>query len=221
MNFNLQTNYLFPVPITVAQLPKLDVMDFVNTIEFIPYVSGDVSNITITNDNCHLLISKNKQVLDSYPELAELRQNIFSAAELYWKEVLGVDSTIKLKIMHSWITQHLPGHWNRPHYHNSSIFTSTTYLQTSENCGDLIFNKNPHHLNLFPMMLELDYAQQNNVNCKNFSITPEPNLIVFFPSHLEHYTETNNSTTKRFALNVDWWFEGLARKNSNGFESNY
>jgi uncharacterized protein (TIGR02466 family) len=222
MNFNLQTNNLFPVPVTTAQLPKVNVMDFVKTIEFIPYVSGNTSNISITEDNCHLMISKNKQVLDTYSELEQLKENITVAAEKYWREVIGVDTSIRLKIMHSWITQHSPGrHWNRPHYHNSSIFTSTTYLQTAENCGNLIFNKNPHYLNLFPMMVELDYATENFINCKKFTITPTDNLIVFFPSHLEHYTETNNSLLERFALNVDWWFEGIARKNSTGFESIY
>lgn len=219
MDLNLQTNHLFPVPVTTAQMPAVDVMDFVKTIKFIPYASGD--NSSTTADNCHLTISQNKQVLDTYPELVELRKNIVTATEQYWREVIGVDSTLDLKIMHSWITRHLPGQWNRPHVHNSSVITSTAYLQTADNCGNLIFNKNPHHLNLFPMMIELDYAVVNNTNRKSFSITPRDNLIVCFPSHLEHYTEANNSNTERYAINVDWWFEGLARKNSTGFESIY
>ena len=49
----MNTNYLFPIPVSTKILPDSNIMDFVNTIEFIPYIGGDGDNIEVTADNCH------------------------------------------------------------------------------------------------------------------------------------------------------------------------
>ena len=68
-------------------------------------------------------------------------------------------------------------------------------------------------------MIDIPYHTSNLINTKKFVITPTDNLIVFFPSHLLHESSRNLGTTDRYALNVDYWFEGTLRKNSNGFDS--
>jgi hypothetical protein len=65
----------------------------------------------------------------------------------------------------------------------------------------------------------MDFHTRNMINSKRFSITPRKDLAIFFPGHLNHTTEINNSNETRYALNVDFWFKGTVRKNSNGFES--
>jgi uncharacterized protein (TIGR02466 family) len=220
----MNVQHAFPIPVATDTLPKIpkSTIEFAKNLKYIPYLPGSAGPDTATLENCHLLISDNKQVLDSYPEFAELRESIFTSTYKFWSEVLGVSDLLKLKIRHSWITKHLPGHANRPHTHTTSIISSCVYLQTADNCGNLVFKKDINYLNLFPSALDLDFKISNIINTQEISIVPKDNLIVFFPSHLNHYTETNTSNTERYCINIDWWFYGKTRiRNKYGFDSDF
>lgn len=210
----MNTTNLFPIPIShtfIDSIPK-EVIDFSQAVEYVPWHS---------KENYFLSISKERQVLDVFPEFKDLRKNILAAAEEYWRTVICADYSIDLKIRHSWLTRHYPGELNPGHTHTTSLFTGCTYLQTADGCGDLIFKKDTNYLNLFPSMIDLDYHTKNLINTKSFSITPKDNMVVFFPSHLYHETQRNNGTSTRYALNVDFWFSGKVRKKSNGFDADF
>lgn len=221
---NLSTTNLFPVPITVSEIPAIPkkTVNFIKKIDYLDWIGGEEEFMSEEDrKKKHLSISKSKQVLDDYPELAELKKNITEVAERYWREVLCVDWSLNIQIRNSWVTWHKSSQWNRPHVHTCSMFTSTTYIQAEENSGDLIFEKNPHYLNLFPAATELDFHTENFINTKVFSITPKPNMTVCFPSHINHFTRPNNSNADRYALNVDWWFNGRTKKEGMGFYADF
>ena len=210
----MNTTNLFPVPISSTEISPIstDIVEFVKGLEYVPWHNAD---------NYYLSISKERQVLDTFTILAPLKDSVMAAANQYWTDVIGADASVKLKIRHSWVTRHRPGEWNPAHTHTTSLFTSCTYIQAGTNAGNLIFKKDTNYLNLFPSMIDIDYHTNNLINTKRFSITPKNNLIVLFPSHLLHETEPNRSTDDRYALNVDFWFEGTVRKNSNGFDATF
>ena len=208
----MNTIHLFPVPISTTELPPIseDIIEFIKHLEYVPWHSSD---------NYWLSISKERQVLDRYDILKSLKNDIMKASNQYWQEVICANESIRITIRHSWITRQRAGECNPAHTHTTSLFTSCTYLQAGKNAGDLIIKKDPNYLNLFPSMIDLDYHTNNLINTKKFFITPKNNLIVFFPSHLLHETGPNMGEEDRYALNIDYWFEGTLRKNSNGFES--
>jgi uncharacterized protein (TIGR02466 family) len=210
----VDTINLFPVPISISSVDPIptSVISFAKALEYVPWYD---------KEDYFLSISKDRQVLDQYIEFSELKKQIMSAAEEYWRTVICADWSVNLKIRHSWLTRHYQNEFNPPHTHSTSLFTATVYLQASDNCGDLIFRKDPNYLNLFPSMIDLDYHTHNNINTRLHSITPKDNLIVFFPSHLLHETQPNKSNADRYSLNVDFWFEGTVRKNSSGFDSTF
>jgi hypothetical protein len=219
----MEVHQIFTVPIVTDKLDPIAQSDinYIKNLEFIPYKSGNVVISTVEESDCHLLISKDKQILE-LPALDSLKKSIYKSAYNYWNNILGIDTSVKLKTIHSWVTKHKTGHWNREHMHSNSTFTSCIYLQTFPDSGELIFKKNPHHLNLFPYALEFDYSMTNNINRTEFSVSPENNMIVFFPSHLNHYTTDNKNVSERYVLNIDWWFFGSTRKgNGHGFESEF
>lgn len=206
------TYNLFPIPINVQQLdpPTESMLDFVKNLEYVPWHS---------EENYFLTISKHRQVLDQFEIFKPLKDKIMTGVEKYWREVLEVDAGLDLTIRHSWFTRHGAGELNPAHTHTTSLFTLCYYLQAEENSGDIVFNKDVNYLNLFPSMIDLDYRSKNLINSKSFSITPKPGMMICFPSHLNHETMPNQSGIERYALNVDFWFTGTTRKNSNGFES--
>jgi uncharacterized protein (TIGR02466 family) len=210
----METVNLFPIPVShtyIEPIPQ-DVLEFAKTVEYVPWHS---------KENYYLSISKERQVLDTFEQFKDLKRSIMAAAEEYWRTVVCADWSVNLKIRHSWLTRHYPGELNPTHTHTTSLFTCCTYLQTDEGCGDIVFRKDTNYLNLFPSMIDLDYHTRNLINTKVYSITPKNNMIVFFPSHLQHETQPNNSETTRYALNMDFWFEGKVRKNSSGFDADF
>ena len=210
----METINLFPIPISYTFIDSIpqDTIEFAKSVEYVPWHSKEIY---------YLSISKERQVLDNFKEFSSLKKNIIAAAEEYWRNVICADYSQELVVRHSWLTRHYPGELNPSHTHTTSLFTCCTYLQTDEGCGDIIFKKDTNYLNLFPSMIDLDYHTSNLINTKKFFITPKNNMIVFFPSHLQHETQTNNSSTTRYALNMDFWFKGTVRKNSSGFEATF
>jgi uncharacterized protein (TIGR02466 family) len=214
MTNDLETVGLFPIPVSTTYIDPIseDIIDFAKSVEYMPWHS---------KENYYLSISKERQVLDTFSQFKELRASVMKAVEQYWREVLCVDNYINLKIRHSWLTRHYPGEQNPAHTHTTSLFTCCVYLQTADGCGDIVFKKDTNYLNLFPSMIDLDYRTRNLINSKSYSITPKNNMIICFPSHLQHEALPNMSTTTRYALNMDFWFEGTVRKNSNGFDAEF
>jgi hypothetical protein len=141
MSFNSSTDGIFSTPITTisGEPVSKEVLDFIKNLEFIPSQKND-STLSMTKEN---------QVLDAFKELCNLKESILKIADFYWRDVLSVDTSLKPVIRHSWITRHKSGEFNPMHHHTTSLFSITTYLQASPNCGNLIFKKDKHHLNLF------------------------------------------------------------------------
>jgi uncharacterized protein (TIGR02466 family) len=216
----LKTVELFPIPVTSIQLAPIskETKEFIKNLEYVSWRSSDTYYKEIGNKTEHFLsITANRQVLD-LPELKDLKLQVMLAAEKYWHEVICADMSTNLTIRHCWVTRHRQGEKNPPHIHTTSLFVGTLYLQAPENCGDLVLYKDAHYLNLFPSIIDMDYHTRNLINDSKYSITPKEDMMVFFPSHLNHETGVNTNTEERYALNLDFWFEGTIRKNSKGFD---
>ena len=79
---------------------------------------------------------------------------------------------------------------NGAHTH-SGIFSGVFYLQTPENCGNLVFC-NP-----------AVRSDGHLIRAKNYSIKPQALACIMFPSWLEHYVEANLSDSKRVSLSFN------------------
>jgi len=200
---SLQTTAnLFPIPISVFQVPPVsqEVLDFVKQVPYQPYPS---------EDKYELDISTSFQVLDDYPKLESLKSAALVTASQYWHDILGVASNYGITIKNSWICKHKHNNFNAAHIHNGCLFVCTIYLDTDSNCGNIVFKKNLHYLNLFPELVHLDYDTHNLINSKTYSVTPTNNMAVCFPAHLEHYAEPNLSGKDRYCLTIDFYTEGM------------
>jgi uncharacterized protein (TIGR02466 family) len=211
---------LFPIPVSIIDIPEIQQsdIDIIKDLEFDPWYGSINYHFNDPDRKPALYISKERQILSTIPELDNLKNNILAAANTYWHDVLGVEDSIKLKFRHSWVTRHRKGEKNPPHTHTASLFVGCVYLKVNDQSGKLVFKKDTHYLNLFPSLADIDFKTQNLINAKTYSLQPKSNSVVFFPSHLEHYTTPNNSEEDRYALNLDFWFEGTIRQDSGGFE---
>lgn len=100
----------------------------------------------------------------------------------------------KLDIANMWVNINKYGDYNAAHFHQGSILSGTFYVKTPENCGHIKF-ENP----IAPLMeacLHYWHFKENELQCfpwlvSNITVPCKENMVVIFPSWLEHSVERN------------------------------
>jgi len=98
-------------------------------------------------------------------------------------EVMDVPETH----IHYWINFNRTGDFNRRHHHTdiTTLFSGVYYLKVPSDSGRIIFH-DPRSRTIDAMMDTKYCGYQPEV-----SIDPQPGMIIYFPSWLEHEVETN------------------------------
>jgi len=103
----------------------------------------------------------------------------------------------KLKIDNLWCNINYKNSYNLSHVHPHVYFSGIYYLETSKNCGKLIFT-NPN--TFVRMHTEMKEASEHPNFKSHFYIEPVKNLLLIFPSYLLHEVEMNTSNEKRTSI---------------------
>ena len=145
--------------------------------------------------------SKNFDMKDAEPKnfIEEIKININTAIN-----DMGWDlQTQEVKISNMWAIINTKGSLNQKHHHSNSDLSAAYYVTAKENCGDIIFyDPRPAKVYKHPIA-----KNPNTLNATINSISPEPGMLILFPSYLEHSVNPNLSDHKRivisFNLNLD------------------
>lgn len=141
----------------------------------------------------------NKFLLDM-PPLTELKQNIMSACKHYIYEVLEVAPTADFQMTNSWAVKHVKGDESGAHGHANSILSGVLYIQTDDLSGDILFTKDKAHYNLFTPTVDIPFRQNNSFNTEGWAVRPRDNLLILFPSTLQHSVYPSRSDQERYAV---------------------
>lgn len=201
MNFeNPKLHEIFAVPVWTAQLPKVtnEEFEFIKNMEYIQHL----------RPNKKLKLTKKTYVIDTEPELANVKKNIETALDYYWYNVLNVREHLGLRTLHSWITRHGPGDFHPWHQDPNTLLSAIYYIKAPENSGELCFRKDVNYCNLFPNVMEMKYHTKTAFNSREWRITPQDGLLVVFPAHIEHQVSESFCEEERFALVIDYWPTG-------------
>lgn len=140
-------------------------------------------------------MSNDRRVLERYPKLKNV---CMKHMESFIFDELKVDKNAKIVTRLSWFNDHPPNHSAHKHCHANSMFSGVLYLDVPENSGAIIFEKPNVNRTIEP-----NIDEWNIFNCRSWRIEPQNGLCVVFPSHLEHYTEVNNTQQNRYSLAFD------------------
>lgn len=136
--------------------------------------------------------SVSRKVLEKHSELKEI---ILQEWNKFKNETLKL-STTDFKITTSWMTRTNYGGFCHYHNHKNCYYSGVMYLDDHES-GDLIFKTmlpNLHSICVNP-------ADEWNENTyQTFYIRPIKNLVVFFPSYLEHKIDLYTGKPTRYSL---------------------
>ena len=93
--------------------------------------------------------------------------------------------------------------WNQKHHHSNSDLSAAYYVSAPKNCGDIVFyDPRPAPVHNHPIA-----KSPNKLNATVNSITPEPGMLVLFPSYLEHSVNPNKSEEKRIVISFNLGLE--------------
>ena len=141
--------------------------------------------------------SKNFDMKDEEPKnfIEEIKININTAInDMDWNL-----QTQEVKISNMWAIINKKGSLNQKPLHSNNDLSAAYYVTAEENCGDIIFyDPRPATIYKHPIA-----KKPNILNATINSISPEPGMLVLFPSYLEHSVDPNLSEQKRIVISFN------------------
>lgn len=102
------------------------------------------------------------------------------------------------KINNSWININYKNNFNDRHMHKGSILSGVFYVSTTSDSGKIIFY-NPNDKLTFFISSNL-IEEFNILNSSVWQFDPHDNLLLLFPSWLEHQVMPNASQKNRISI---------------------
>jgi uncharacterized protein (TIGR02466 family) len=167
----------------------VDKQNCIPSIESIKNLHSTDSGVTISNRIGYQSHSYVYESLDFMkPCIDEILVKLTS---IYYEFGLYVEQPC---LTNYWFNINHKGSYNTSHNHPRSFFSAVLYIKVPENSGAIVFDR--------PDMLK-DYIVPSINTPKNFrswTITPEDNLLLIFPSYLYHHVESNMSDDERISV---------------------
>jgi uncharacterized protein (TIGR02466 family) len=113
---------------------------------------------------------------------------------------IGLNSN--LTVTGFWININPTGTLNKEHVHTGSIFSAVLYIKADLNCGNLVL-KNPNYIVQNSYLHYWHLLNQENSSIftlPTLSVTPKENLLLIFPSWIEHSVGMNLSQYDRISI---------------------
>jgi uncharacterized protein (TIGR02466 family) len=128
-----------------------------------------------------------------------LKNKVEEAAENFYTE-LGYKRS-KMFVTQMWGNL-MKGHGRiTEHYHSNSLISGVFYLDLNEETsGGTVFTE---PMNGIHRMISLPVETSTKYNTENFKINVKKQMLVLFPSYINHYSEPNNSADQRITISFN------------------
>lgn len=128
------------------------------------------------------------------PRITELRQKIISVSLQNAPEYFPSNFRFNPTLTRGWVNRQHPGKSLGLHSHGESLLACTYYINSPDNCGDLLMVDPRGGVNW-------EWLQEGNVmGIKYKRIKPEEGKMILFPAYVLHMVEINKSQHTRISL---------------------
>lgn len=131
------------------------------------------------------------RALNKYPRIRKILMEYFEAFNRCY---FGYNNEFVMTT--SWMVRLKPGDTVREHWHANSFYSGLLYYGEYEGAGDICFSN--------PIIEQAKFYLQpgifNNPMHQEWSITPETNLLVFFPSFIKHHVDPYQGKRDRLSV---------------------
>ena len=137
--------------------------------------------------------------------VSNLRDWLQSQVNEYVERIEKPKNDVELYITQSWVNWTQPGQFHHKHSHLNSLISGVFYIDVSSETDKIHFFK--------MAMKQLDFGprkEYNEFNCEEYFYPIESNMLVLFPSSLQHHVEkTINNTETRISLAFNTFARGI------------
>lgn len=160
----------------------------------------DLSNIKWAR-NYQNYISISQQILDE-PEFAALKEQVLINLAEYFYGIMQAKHDIGIYITESWLNKTEQGQSHHRHWHPNSILSGVVYLQTDGDSGKIKFITSQFDT------IEYGINDANIYNSRSWSVVPETESMIIFPSNVEHLVEEYTGNIPRISLAFNTFLRG-------------
>ena len=179
---------LFPTPL-FSDIIDVLTEDDINVIKDQHWLLNQSGNLTSNNTN----------ILNEQPFL-KLKNEIEKRLNLYLIEVYGTSDNVSLRITQSWVNRNPMPTSHHKHNHSNSIVSGVYYV--SDNPSPLYLEK------IANTPFRLSQSKSTEYNKELVGIECVKNMLVLFPSDLQHYVKPNLSGEDRYSIAFNTFFSG-------------
>lgn len=191
--------HVVPLWVTPLYITSIDsASSYIEKLNNIGWERFSTDNGYITNDTYVL----------NRPEFFSLQEDINAHINNYVTDVFKIKEDIEFYITNSWGTKHNENDWANKHYHTNSLFSGVLYLNCDKESGDITFHKNIGYNTGIPHCFDFEYTENNMFNSTETVINPETNMLLLFPSSLEHSVGPCNSHKDRIVIAFNVFAKG-------------
>tara|TARA_X000000368_G_scaffold158496_1_gene124868 strand:- start:1659 stop:2333 length:675 start_codon:yes stop_codon:yes gene_type:complete len=146
-----------------------------------------------SDDDKELAREDNFRILEKYPRINDILLNKFKIAA---KEFLGLTETDFI-VSTSWLTKTEPGSESQYHAHKNSFYSGVYYYdEYTDKSGDIEFRSPLDSMQSYYIEPEAHHI----TNASSWKLPAQKNILLFFPSYLEHRVCLNESDKVRHSL---------------------
>tara|TARA_Y100000114_G_scaffold151593_1_gene168556 strand:+ start:726 stop:1340 length:615 start_codon:yes stop_codon:yes gene_type:complete len=149
-------------------------------------------------------ISIDRYILD---KMSDLKSEINQHCENYIRKYLKIKKEADFYLLNSWVNIHRDNDWSQVHQHANALLSGVYYPIVPDKSGNLNFHRG-NHKNLFDPSILVEYDEYNNTTAERYEINVTEDLIILFPSHLEHSVKKNISNKNRYSLAFNYFVRG-------------
>ena len=151
----------------------------------------------------------NDVVEEKHEEFIRLKKEIIQYLQIYQSEVFQGMAFKEYNIVpclgNMWVNINEKHHYNEWHIHAGSTLSGTYYIKHdgSKENGDIIFKSPYNEYKKYVHWPAGIVIKSNEVTSELFGPTPKSNMLLIFPSWLEHKVETNLKNDSRISLSFN------------------
>lgn len=184
---------LFPTPVGIVKLPREftdEEQEFFNSVR------------TSTQKNVGNIVSKNTYILEN-EKMKSLKKFFQKEVNNFLQSINPSKYYIELYITQSWINYTDKHQYHHIHRHPNSFISGVFYMNAK---------KEYDHINFLtplpPQTLRYQSSLYGQFNSVQWQVPVETNMLILFPSTLEHHVSVHEQDYERVSLSFNTFLKG-------------
>jgi uncharacterized protein (TIGR02466 family) len=191
-----------PVVHALFSIPVYTVICDIDVSDAVKFLDQQHEYIPNSYANTYGNKSVDDYILD-HPECSAIKTFALHHMEKFAREILAWEFEY-FQLTQSWITCKEPGEQHGPHYHPNSMLSAVFYFQQPDNTYSPLTFHRPEIISQLMNTFAPAYSEEKLTTAEfawnQWSIPPQKNSLIIFPSWINHSVPVNTSDKPRMSL---------------------